>query len=135
MDIKAESLGTAKAVTGRTTYQTIITSEKHSIIVDEPAEANGTDTGMSPYGLLMSSLASCTSITLRMYLDRKMWIADEINVAVELFKVEGGTMFERKISFKGNLTSEQKHRLLQIAEACPIHKILTGAIMVETRLV
>ncbi|WDF53640.1 OsmC family protein [Mucilaginibacter sp. KACC 22063] len=134
MEIEQESLGTARAVTGRTQYQTVITSDGHAIIVDEPEDANGSDTAIAPYGLLMSSLASCTSITLRMYIDRKMWIVDEITVDVEMIKVEGGTLFKRKLNFKGDLNEEQKHRLIQIADACPIHKILVGGIMVDTEL-
>ncbi|MCJ8211540.1 OsmC family protein [Mucilaginibacter sp. RS28] len=135
MEPQGDSLGTANAVTARTKYQTIITSDGHAIIVDEPADVNGTDTAISPYGLLMASLASCTSITLRMYIDRKMWVADKITVEVEMIKMPAGTLFKRKISFEGELADEQKQRLEQIADACPVHKILVGGIMVETELV
>lgn len=134
MDITSESLGSTQAVTGRTKYQTVITSKGHSILADEPESVGGGNTAMEPFSLLMASLASCTSITLRMYIDRKMWIVEEITVEVEMLKVAGGTMFKRKLSFKGDLTEEQKKRLIQIADACPVHKILVGDIMVDTVL-
>lgn len=135
MDLERESLGTAQAITGRTKYQTIVNSSNHTLITDEPESENGTDTGMAPFGLLMGSLASCTSITLRMYIDRKMWAVDEIKVDVEMFSIQGGTMFERKISFTGDLNEEQLKRLEQIADKCPVHKILVGNIMVDTKII
>lgn len=135
MELNRESLGTAQAITGRTKYQTIINSGNHTTFTDEPESENGTDTAMPPFSLLMASLASCTSITLRMYIDRKMWVVDEIKVDVEMFSIEGGTMFERRISFTGDLTDEQRERLELIADKCPVHKILVGDIMVDTKIV
>jgi putative redox protein len=134
INLKKESVATAVAQIARTKYQTIVTSQNHTIVADEPATLNGTDTGMNPYSLLLASLSSCTVITLRMYIDRKMWIVDEITVNVEIFKVEGGTLIERQLSFNGELNDEQKQRLVQIADACPIHKLLVGNIMIETAL-
>ncbi|NCD72180.1 OsmC family protein [Mucilaginibacter agri] len=130
-----ETKATAQAKTGFTQYQTVITSGKHSIVVDEPESAKGTDTAIDPLSLLAASLASCTSITLRMYIDRKMWVVSEITVDAEVFKIEGGTLIERRIHFKGELNEEQRKRLVQIADACPIHKILVGDIMIDTKLV
>lgn len=130
-----ESVGSAQAKTGLTQYQTIVTRNKHALVIDEPESSKGTDTGIDPVGLLMSSLASCTSITLRMYIDRKMWVVEEITVNVEMFKITGGTQFERTLHFKGELNDEQKKRLEQIADACPIHKILVDDIMVKTQVV
>ncbi len=129
-----EPLGSSQAKTGLTQYQTIVTSNKHALVVDEPETSKGTDTGIDPMGLLMSSLASCTAITLRMYIDRKLWTVDEITVNVEMFRITGGTLFERTLHFKGELNMEQKQRLEQIADACPIHKILVGDIMVKTQI-
>lgn len=129
-----ESVLTAVATTGRTRYQTIVSSRNNSIIVDEPEEKGGSDTGMDPYGLLLASLGSCTSITLRMYIDRKMWVVDEIRVELELFKTEDGVVIERKLKFTGEITDEQNDRLLQIANHCPIHKILVGNIEIQTQV-
>ncbi len=136
LNLIRESVGSAQAKTGLTQYQTIVTRNKHALVIDEPESSKGTDTGIDPVGLLMSSLASCTSITLRMYIDRKMWIVDEITVDVEMLKIAGGgTLIERTISFKGELTTEQKQRLEQIADACPVHKILSGSIIIDTKLI
>ncbi|WP_345952437.1 OsmC family protein [Mucilaginibacter sp. PAMB04168] len=124
----------AKATTtiGRSQYQTIANSGNHSIIVDEPAELNGSDTGMGPYGLLLSSLGSCTIITLRMYIERKMWVVDEIKAELEIYAVNDGHLIETSLSFKGDLIAKQVERLLQVAEACPIHKLLAGNIAMKT---
>jgi len=122
---EAQNLATAH-------YQTTIRSNGHTLIADEPEELTGTDAGMNPYSLLLASLASCTSITLRMYIDRKAWSVDEILVSLDLTKTETGTHINRTIKFKGDITPDQHQRLLVIANACPIHKILTGNIDITT---
>jgi len=124
----------AQARIGREKYQTIVNSGHHSIVVDEPETNGGKDTAPDPYALLLASLGSCTAITLRMYIDRKMWVIDEITVNLDLFKNGLDTIIERQLLFKGELTEQQKTRLTQIADACPIHKLLTGNILIETRL-
>ena len=117
-----------------TSYQTIISSGNHTVIADEPTGQGGADTGMSPYNLLLASLASCTAITLRMYIDRKMWVVDDIAVNLQLFKNKQGVLIESQLEFKGELNDEQKKRLITIADACPIHKILVGNIVINTSL-
>lgn len=134
MDNIKDSLLTAQAIIDRSHYQTIIKVDNHVVIADEPIAIGGQETGASPQGLLLASLGSCTAITLRMYIDRKMWAVDEITVDLELFSVPGGTLIERQLSFKGELNDDQRKRLVQIADACPIHKMLTGSIRVETEL-
>ena len=129
-----EPLATARAIVTHTPYQTIITSRQHSLIADEPFELNGGDTGMSPNELLLASLSSCTAITLQMYISRKMWAVKEIIVDLELFAVESGTLIKRTINVSGEITAEQRKRLEHIANVCPIHKILTGNIKIETIL-
>jgi len=125
-------IASATAQIGYTKYQTIVSSGNHQIIVDEPETIEGGDTGMEPHGLLLGSLGSCTAITLRMYINRKMWPVDEITVDLELFKTETGVTIKRWLNFKEELSEVQRNRLLQIADACPIHKILTGSIHIET---
>lgn len=127
-----EPLATAKAYISHTQYQTVITSGKHSIISDEPIENDGTDTGMDPIVLLLASLSACTAITLQMYINRKMWIIDEITVDIQLYSVENGTQIKSSIDCKGNLTDEQRKRIKYIADVCPVHKILSGPIHIET---
>lgn len=87
---------------------------------------------MNPFELLLASLSSCTAITLQMYINRKMWIVEGITIDMQLFPTETGTFIKSSISLKGDLTDEQKKRLEHIAEVCPVHKILTGNISIET---
>jgi putative redox protein len=124
----------ATAVIGRTQYQTVVNSGGHGLITDEPLKADGSDTGMNPFSLLLASLASCTVITLRMYINRKMWPIEEIKADVEMFKTLGGTRIETKLSLKGVVSDEQRERLLKIANACPVHKILIGNININTNI-
>jgi putative redox protein len=132
MSLNQVPLASATAHIPQAHYRTTITSAGHTLLADEPESVQGTNTGMSPHSLLLASLGSCTAITLRMYADRKLWPVEEINVALELYKSPTGTLIARKISFKGNITDEQHQRLLQIANSCPIHKILTGNVEVVT---
>ena len=133
-DTKKTSFGRVESIIGRARFQTIVTSGKHAIVVDEPEELHGSDTGMNPFGLLLSSLGSCTSITLRMYIDHKMWIVESISCELEIFKIDEGYLIENTLTFIGELTKEQISRLLEIADACPIHKILAGNIMINTQV-
>ena len=134
VELKEEPIATAQAQTGRTKYQTIVKSGGHQLLVDEPEEVGGANAGMDPQGLLLASLGSCTAITLRMYVDRKIWPVDEITVNLELYKTETGTLIKRLLNFKGEISAIQKDRLIQIANACPIHKILIGNIDIESVL-
>ncbi len=124
------------AVTKTEKYKTIISSETNQLIADEPITEGGTDLGFSPYELLAGALASCTSITLRMYADRKEWDIDEIKVDVQFSRdsTTNSASFQRIISYVGNLESGQKERLIVIANACPVHKTLSGTISIETNL-
>lgn len=132
METTKEPIISARAQIDRSHYKTLVTVDNHIVISDEPVTIGGTDTGASPQGLLLASLGSCTAITLRMYIDHKMWSVDQITVNLDLFNIDGDTLIELQLSFEGDLTDEQKKRLVQIAHSCPIHKMLTGNIMIET---
>lgn len=124
-----------KASLDKTNYYTHISSGENSIIADEPKDKGGENKGLKPTELLASSLASCTAITLRMYMERKGWTAEKINVSVNMLdpNEEKMTHFERKIEFEGaDLSEEQIKRLEKIADACPVHKILMGTNIVTT---
>ena len=119
-------------------YRTEITSSTGNIlIVDEPQEMGGKNLGFSPSELLASSLASCTLITLRMYINRKQWDVSEINIKVDLEKdaEQNISLFTRKIEIIGEIDEEQRQRLHLIAEKCPIHKMLTNTIKIQTTLI
>lgn len=132
--IKEQAVTSVQAQIDRSHYRTIVKIDDHIFISDEPVTIGGANEGPNPQGLLLASLGSCTAITLRMYIDRKMWIVDNITVSLQLFEVDGVTLIEKQLKFKGELSDEQKKRLVQIADACPIHKILTGKISIETAL-
>lgn len=108
----------------------------NSVIADEPINKGGGDLGFSPKELLISALAACTSATVKMYAERKEWDLQEVKLEIELEDNTGEkkTLIKRNIELLGNLDEDQRTRLLRVAEACPIHKILTGTIEIETEL-
>jgi len=108
----------------------------NTIIADEPIEVGGKDLGFSPKELLISALAACTSATLRMYADRKEWDLKEVNVDIEQERDETAnkTIIKRKLHLTGNLDETQRARLISVANSCPVHKILTNPIEIETFL-
>jgi len=120
---------------GREKYKMTITSSKgNTLISDEPQNLGGKDLGFSPFELLASSLGACTSATLRMYADRKKWNLEEVStrVSVERDEKADRTLFIRHIALVGNLSQEECSRLFEIAEKCPVHRILQGKIDIET---
>jgi putative redox protein len=113
-------------------YQVTINSEGHTILSDELLANNGGNTGMSPEQLLLSSLGSCIAITLRMYSTRKEWNVGNISVNLSLESGNGTTTINKEIAFSESISDEQKTRLLQISNSCPISKILLGEIKMNT---
>ncbi|MEN4760112.1 OsmC family protein [Chryseobacterium sp. MYb264] len=127
---------TVKASLGKEKYYTQVVAGENTLITDEPVDKGGQNKGFNPFEILATSLASCTAATLRMYIDRKEWDVENINVEVELenFPLTKRAIFKRDISFEGtNLDEEQLKRLHTIADACPIHKILTNEIEILTK--
>jgi len=134
MKYKFEKPVNAGIGTGK--YKCTITWRNGSFIADEPVSQGGEDSGPDPYTLLLSSLASCTLITLRMYIERKGWEIPEIRVNTNLYSEikEGNmvTVIDRDIYFPRPVPDDQKLRLQDIAKACPISKILENQVTVRT---
>lgn len=123
------------AVIGTVPYTVTLTDGAHKWLGDATAEHGGAYAGPTPHSILLSSLGTCTAITLTMYAGRKTWGLEGVEVILGYAnEAPGTTTISREIRLKGNLDEEQKARMLQIADACPIHKILTGEIKVESTL-
>jgi putative redox protein len=115
-------------------YACAIRARRHSLTADEAALHGGTDTGPTPYELLLSALAACTAITLRMVAERKGWELGAIHVDVELHKDESGAdRIVRTISLGGALEAQQKAALAEIAEKTPVTKTVKAGAPIETR--
>jgi putative redox protein len=117
-----------------------ITNGRHRWTADEPAGAGGTDTGPSPHQLLISALGACTSMTVSMYARRKQWPLEEVTVRLSHEKLPASDtgptdLIRREIELAGELTDEQRARLLEIAEKCPVHRTLAGRIQIDSTLV
>lgn len=127
-----------RAEIGLEDYVVGINSANHQWTSDEPVPAGGKDRGPSPYELLLSSLASCTLITLRMYANRKQWNLQSAKVSINFTfeDIEGvrESKIKRNLILIGDLSEEQKERLLYIAKVCPVAKILAGQVTIDTIL-
>lgn len=128
-------------------FTTQVKAGKHYLIGDEPEASGGNDFGPTPYDLVSSGLATCTAMTIRMYADRKKWKVEEVNVHIEHNKVHAKDCeacendpnakidrFSRVIEIEGDLDEQQKKRLLEIANKCPVYKTLLSEINIETKL-
>jgi uncharacterized OsmC-like protein len=124
-----------------------IRAGRHALRADEPVGSGGGDTGPDPYGLLLSALGACTSMTIRLYADRKAWPLEGVTVRLSQERIHARDCAEcetkddsridritREIELAGALSEEQRKRLLEIAEKCPVHRTLIGSKQIVTRL-
>ena len=116
-------------------YATQLVIGQHHGVADEPVDIGGGDTGPAPDEIVLSALGACTAITLRMFADRKQWPLEGVEVTLDYGeRGKDKTVIQRTVHLRGPLDDAQRERLLQVATACPVHRILTGAVEVPTAL-
>jgi uncharacterized OsmC-like protein/alpha/beta superfamily hydrolase len=145
-DAGATEPGTVVVETGAAALAVQIGSGRHRWLADEPATLGGNDAGPSPYDLLVAALGACTAMTLRLYAAHKQWPLDKVRVALRHEKIHAADCehcesrdgridrIERTIELEGPLDDTQRHKLLEIADKCPVHRTLHGEVDVQTRL-
>ena len=138
--------GSVSAHIGASGFRVQIEAGAHAFVADEPIEAGGTDEGATPYDLVLAALGACTAMTLRMYADRKQWPLESVTVhlrhgrshAADEQQCENRPVrldqIERTLEMSGPLTHEQRVRLAEIAERCPVHRTLDAGVRITTRL-
>jgi uncharacterized OsmC-like protein len=138
--------GTVAATIGRSGYQVRIDAGHHTLVSDEPLEVGGSDEGATPYDLVLAALGACTAMTLRMYADRKQWPLEEVIVRLHHSRSHMADeqqceqrpvrldQIERTLELSGALTHEQRIKLAEIAERCPVHRTLDAGVRITTRL-
>jgi uncharacterized OsmC-like protein/pimeloyl-ACP methyl ester carboxylesterase len=126
-------------------FEQTVTSGPHQLLADEPVGAGGEDSGPGPYDLLLSALGACTSMTMRMYADRKSLPVERITVTLKHNKIHAEDCAEcetreglidqidRVIAIEGALDADQRKRLMEIADKCPVHRTLTSEVRILTR--
>jgi putative redox protein len=128
-------------------YTNTVRAGRHVLAADEPDDVGGDDTGPQPHDFVLAGLGACTSMTVRMYAERKGIPLKRISVRLSYRKMKAAdcpdcitkegeiTEMMRDITLEGDLSDDQRARLLEIANKCPVHKTLTGEIKVRTHLV
>jgi len=129
-----------------TGFRTDIEVGGHHLVVDEPVAVGGADDGPTPYEMLLAGLGACTAMTLRIYADRRKWPLERARISLRHRKVHAQDcvdcenkpakmdVVDRIVTLEGALTEEQRAKLLEIAERCPVHQTLRGPIQVNTQL-
>lgn len=117
------------AENGKGRYQQDVHIGQHRLVADEPVGMGGGDGGPAPFDFLLAALGACTSMTLRMYAERKGLALRQVSVALRHEKVEIDGVrrdrIERRITLDGDLSPAERQRLLEIAEKCPVHRTLS----------
>lgn len=132
--------------TGNGKFQQDVINGPHRMLADEPPSVGGTDTGPTPYGYLLAGLGACSSMTVRMYADRKKWPLEHVSVSLRHDKIHATDCeecetrdgkvdkIEREIALTGPLDDAQRARLLEIADKCPVHRTLHSEVQIVSRL-
>jgi putative redox protein len=131
--------------TGNGKFEQSVIIGKHRLLADEPVSAGGNGAGPNPYDYLLAGLGACTSMTIRLYADHKMLPLKHISVRLTHDKIHASDCencetkegkidrIDREVTLEGDLTAEQRARLMEIADKCPVHRTLHGEIDIRTR--
>ncbi|ESQ85186.1 hypothetical protein AEAC466_05610 [Asticcacaulis sp. AC466] len=124
----------ATAHIGTDTYATTLHVAGRTLMSDEPVANGGQNAGLAPYDFLLSALASCTAITLRMYANHKGWPVTSIDVALHFYRDGEKEVIDRVVTIEGDLSADQHERLLQVTERTPVTKTLKQGLTITTTL-
>ncbi len=145
--LTADPGGVAVRERGGARFAQEIAAGSHRFAADEPADYGGDDSGPTPYDLLLAGLGACTTMTVRMYAERKGWPLDRAEVRLSHEKIHARDCadcetregridrIDRRLKLEGPLDAAQREKLLEIADKCPVHRTLTGEIKINTELV
>ena len=115
-------------------YRQAIACGRHALIADEPTARGGQDAGPAPFEYLLSALGACTSITLRMYAQRKQWDIGSVSVALQVRQGEDAKTIQRRVTLSGPLDPAQLARLAEVCEKTPVTLVVKSGIVVHTTL-
>lgn len=128
-------------------FSQLIQSDDHQWVADEPSSVGGSNLGPDPYEHLLAALGACTAMTMRMYANRKKWPVENISIELDHARDHGADCSEcdeehkqidvitRSISITGDLDDEQRNRIMEIADKCPVHRTMHNKLVVKTNVV
>lgn len=127
-------MASATVLSNASRYGQDIAIRQFQLTADEPPSVGGDDRGPTPTELLLAGLGSCKAITIQMYAERKGWSVERVSVQVESQTVERQTVIVAHLTLEGDLTEEQRQRLREIGDRCPVHRLLSASTPIQTVL-
>jgi putative redox protein len=116
-------------------YLAEVKIRNHFLVTDVPISEGGADAGPTPVEYLLTAIAGCVAVTLRMYAARRNWDVGEININVFQMKDENGAYLSEEISFEKEISDDQRERLLVFAAKCPVAKMVKGETRIESKII